>query len=83
MGALPPTPGSRSSQTASCSAGSSVTRTTSEPSPCYLNFEGEVSWEPEHGLQVVFDHSGAVCRVGPYSGRLTNTGPFAGAVYGW
>jgi hypothetical protein len=54
-----------------------------EPSPCYVNFEGEVSWEPEHGLQVVFDHSGAVCRVGPYSGRLTNTGPFAGAVYGW
>jgi uncharacterized protein DUF6985 len=54
-----------------------------EPSPCYVSFEGEVSWEPEHGLQVVFDHSGAVCRVGPYSGRLTNTGPFAGAVYGW
>jgi hypothetical protein len=54
-----------------------------EPSPCYVNFEGEVSWEPEHGLQLVFDHSGTVRRVGPYTGHLTNSGPFEGAVFGW
>ena len=54
----------------------------SEPSPCYLNFEGEVTWEPEHGLQLVFDHSGTVRRVGPYTGHLTNSGSRAGLVYG-
>ena len=52
------------------------------PSPCYVNFEGEVTWEPEHGLQLVFDHSGAVCRVGPYSGHLTVAGKFGDAFLG-
>ncbi|MEJ2871454.1 hypothetical protein WCD74_27090 [Actinomycetospora sp. OC33-EN08] len=41
------------------------------PSPCYVNFEGEVRWEPEHGLQLVFDHTGRLARVGPYTGHVT------------
>ncbi|MEJ2871453.1 hypothetical protein WCD74_27085 [Actinomycetospora sp. OC33-EN08] len=42
-----------------------------EPSPCYVDFHGGVTWEPEHGLQLVFDHTGRLCRVGPVSGHLT------------
>ena len=45
--------------------------TALEPSPCYLSFEGEVAWEPEHGLQLVYDLGGAVCKVGPYDGHVT------------
>jgi hypothetical protein len=37
----------------------------------YLSFEGEVSWEPEHGLQLVFEDGQRVCKVGPYDGHLT------------
>jgi hypothetical protein len=51
-----------------------------QPSPCYVSFVGEVPWEPEHGLQVVFDHSGTVVRVGTF-GSLTNTGGLAGEIY--
>ena len=51
-----------------------------EPSPCYVSFVGEVPWEVEHGLQVVFDHSGAVVRVGTF-GFLTNSGGLRGEVY--
>jgi len=55
-------------------------------SPCYVTFEGEVPWEPEHGLQLVFDATGAVCRVGPYTGHLTVSpsilAAYPGTVYG-
>ena len=55
-------------------------------SPCYVNFEGEVPWEPEHGLQLVFDATGAVCRVGPYTGHLTVSpsilAAYPGTIYG-
>lgn len=37
----------------------------------YLSFEGEVSWEPEHGLQLVFEDGQRVCKAGPYDGHLT------------
>jgi hypothetical protein len=45
--------------------------TSLEPSPCYLNFEGEVAWEEDHGLQLVDDLGGAVCKVGSYDGHVT------------
>lgn len=37
----------------------------------YLSFEGEVSWEPEHGLQLVFEDGQRVCKAGPCDGHLT------------
>jgi hypothetical protein len=42
-----------------------------EPARCYLSFEGEVSWEPEHGLQLVFENGERVCKVGQYDGHNT------------
>ena len=42
-----------------------------EPGISYFSFEGEVSWEPEHGLQLVFEHGRRVCKVGPYDGHMT------------
>lgn len=41
------------------------------PAPAYLSFEGEVTWEEEHGLQLVFDNGQRVCKVGPYDGHPT------------
>lgn len=41
------------------------------PGTSYLSFEGEVTWEPEHGLQLVFEHGLRVCKVGPYDGHDT------------
>lgn len=51
---------------------------TSEYAPgiSYFSFEGEVSWEPEHGLQLVFEHGRRVCKVGPYDGHLTQAHAF-------
>lgn len=42
------------------------------PAAAYLSFEGEVSWEDEHGLQLVFENGRTVCKVGPYDGHSTN-----------
>lgn len=42
------------------------------PAPAYISFEGEVSWEPEHGLQLVVEDGRHVCKVGPYDGHVTN-----------
>ncbi len=47
------------------------------PSRYYLSFEGEVSWEREHGLQLVVEEGRRVCKVGPYDGHLTNAAAFA------
>jgi Domain of unknown function (DUF6985) len=47
-----------------------------EPAPSYISFEGEVTWEPEHGLQLVFEHGLRVCKVGPYDGHNTNAHAF-------
>ena len=41
------------------------------PAAGYLSFEGEVSWEPEHGLQLVFEVGPKICKVGPYDGHTT------------
>ena len=36
-----------------------------------MSFEGEVSWEREHGLQLVIEEGARVCKVGPYDGHVT------------
>jgi hypothetical protein len=41
------------------------------PGRSYLSFEGEVSWEPEHGLQLVYEDGQRVCKVSQYDGHLT------------
>jgi Domain of unknown function (DUF6985) len=41
------------------------------PGRSYLSFEGEVSWEPEHGLQLVYEDGQRLCKVSPYDGHLT------------
>ena len=41
------------------------------PGRCYLSFEGEVSWEPEHGLQLVYEDGRRVCKVSQYDGHVT------------
>jgi hypothetical protein len=43
-----------------------------EPAPSYVSFEADVSWEPEHGLQVVFEEGLRLCTVGPCDGHSTN-----------
>ncbi len=43
-----------------------------EPAEWYLSFEGNVAWEPEHGLQLVFADGGKIEKVGPYDGHVTN-----------
>jgi len=40
--------------------------------PVYVSVECECSWEPEHGLQLVFRGGARVTKVGPYDGHLTN-----------
>lgn len=47
-----------------------------EPAPSYLGFEAEVSWEPEHGLQVVYEEGLRLCRVGPCDGHSTTAHAF-------
>jgi hypothetical protein len=42
------------------------------PAPTYISFEGEVSWEPDHGLELVVEHGRSICKVGPYDGHSTN-----------
>ena len=38
----------------------------------YINYECYCSWEPEHGLNLVFVHGTRIGKVGPYDGHLTN-----------
>jgi hypothetical protein len=49
------------------------------PARAYLSFEGEVSWEPEYGLQLVFEDGVRVCKVGPYDGHSTVAHAFGDA----
>lgn len=46
------------------------------PARCYISFECEVSWEPEHGLQLVVEEGRRVCKLGPYDGHATNAAAF-------
>lgn len=41
------------------------------PGRSYLSFEGEVSWEPEHGVQLVYEDGRRVCKVSQYDGHVT------------
>lgn len=52
----------------------------------YVSVECECSWEPEHGLQIVFEGAVEVVKVGPYDGHFTNESAYgrpelAGLVY--
>lgn len=38
----------------------------------YVSVESECSWEPEHGLQIVFRAGRAVTKVGPFDGQYVN-----------
>ncbi len=49
------------------------------PARAYISFEGEVAWEPEHGLQLVVEDGLRVCKVGPYDGHVTNAHAFGDA----
>lgn len=53
-----------------------VGRSPLEPARCYMSFECEVSWEPEHGLQLVVEEGRRICKLGPYDGHLTNAAAF-------
>lgn len=52
-------------------------RSPHAPARCYISFECEVSWEPEHGLQLVVEEGWRVCKLGPYDGQVTNAAAFA------
>ncbi|MBO0834789.1 MAG: hypothetical protein J2P28_04615 [Actinobacteria bacterium] len=41
------------------------------PGRSYLSFEGEVSWEPEHGMQLVYEDGQRLCKVSQYDGHVT------------
>ena len=43
----------------------------------YVSLECNCSWEPEHGLQIIFKNGAAVNKVGPYDGHLTNSDAYA------
>lgn len=43
-----------------------------QPADSYLAFEGEVPWEPEHGLDLVFENGRRIVKVGPCDGHSTN-----------
>jgi hypothetical protein len=38
----------------------------------FVSVESECSWDPEHGLQIVFRAGRAVTKVGPFDGHYTN-----------
>lgn len=42
----------------------------------YVTVECECDWEPEHGLQIVFQDGRAVTKIGPYDGHFTNASAF-------
>jgi hypothetical protein len=42
----------------------------------YVSVECECDWEPEHGLQIVFQDGRMVTKVGPYDGHLTNANAY-------
>ena len=43
----------------------------------YVSVECECTWEPEHGLQLVFRDGRTITKVGPYDGHLTNAAAYA------
>jgi len=49
-----------------------VTRRSYGDEGVYISLECECSWEPEHGLQIVFQHGLRVNKIGQYDGHLSN-----------
>ena len=45
----------------------------------YVSLECECDWEPEHGLQIVFENGLRVNKVGPFDGHLTNVDAYGDA----
>ena len=44
---------------------------------CFVAMEAECSWEPEHGLLLVWREGRTLCKVGPFDGHATNTAAYA------
>jgi hypothetical protein len=53
-----------------------------EGEPVYVSVECECTWEPEHGLQIVFRDGARVTKVGPFDGQLTNASAYADDLQG-
>jgi hypothetical protein len=49
-----------------------VARSDLDDPAVYVSIECDCTWEPEHGLQIVFRGGRTVCKVGPYDGHMTN-----------
>jgi hypothetical protein len=58
-----------------------VTRRHGGDKAVYISIECNCAWEPEHGLQLVFDHAMHVVKVGSYNGHLTNSDAYANKKY--
>jgi hypothetical protein len=43
----------------------------------YVSLECNCDWEPEHGLQLVFEEGRRVNKVGPFDGHVTNADAYA------
>lgn len=39
----------------------------------YISLECNCDWEPEHGLQIVFENGLKVSKIGPFDGHMTNS----------
>lgn len=42
----------------------------------YISLECNCAWEPEHGLQLVFENGVAVSKIGPFDGHMTNVSAY-------
>lgn len=43
-----------------------------QPAAFYVSFQGPVSWEKEHGLDLVFEDGVRLVKLGPYDGHCTH-----------
>lgn len=53
-----------------------VSRRQGSDRSVYISVECECAWEPEHGLQIVFENGRRVNKIGPYDGHLSNADAF-------
>ena len=53
-----------------------VTRDAHGDRRVYVSVECGCDWEPEHGLQLVFQDGRTVSKVGPYNGHVTNANAY-------
>ncbi len=49
-----------------------VRRRAYEDRAVHVSLEGECAWEPDHGLQLVFERGRRITKLGGYDGHLTN-----------